>query len=68
VPTDTSDHEYPAILESKSERENVNDVYRVELRVSHDAPRIPLPTLSIRVLTRSEVLRKVDVNDTGRTN
>jgi hypothetical protein len=34
VPTDTSDHEYPAILES--ERENEDDVYRVELRVAHD--------------------------------
>jgi hypothetical protein len=59
VPTDTSDHEYSAILES--ERENVNDVYRVELRVNHDPPQIPLPTLSVHALTQSEVLRNVGV-------
>jgi hypothetical protein len=66
VPTDTSDHEYPTIL--KSERENVNDVYRVELRVAHDPPRIPLPTLPIHALTQSEVLQKVDVNETEQAN
>jgi hypothetical protein len=66
VPTDTSDHEYPAILES--ERESVDDVYRAKLRVAHDPPRIPLPTLSVHALTQSEVLQKVDVNDTERAN
>jgi hypothetical protein len=42
--TSTSDHEYPTIL--GSEHENVDGVHRVELRVAHDPPRIPLPTLS----------------------
>jgi hypothetical protein len=64
VPTDTSDREYPVILKSK--RENVNDIYRVELRVAHDPPRIPL--LPAHALTRSGVSRKVDVYDTERAN
>jgi hypothetical protein len=47
---------------------NVNDVNRVELRVAHDSPRIPLPTLSVHALTRSEVSRKVEVYDTERVD
>jgi hypothetical protein len=64
VSTATSDHEYPTIL--GSERENVDGVHRVELRVAHDPPWIPLPTLPAHALTRSEAWRKVDVYDTER--
>jgi hypothetical protein len=64
--TDTYDHEYPVI--PGSERKNINGVYRVELRVAHDPPRIPLPTLPVPALTQSEAWRKVVVSDTGRAN
>jgi hypothetical protein len=64
VSTDTSDHEYPVIVESERE----NDVYRVELRVAHDPAGIPLPTLPVHSLTRSEVSRKVDVYDTKQAD